>query len=113
MRVAATIEEAAMGGNDDWRQVAAVRAGSNGNVASRGGDWRGAMIMASNCYSCKEEVGQHWIRSLGDSSKGSGTSLETCREIAGRRPNDLPQEYQTLPDWRERLMAADSLNLGD
>ncbi|RWV86710.1 hypothetical protein GW17_00051362 [Ensete ventricosum] len=39
--------------------------------------------------------------SLGDSPKGSGSSLETCQEIVGRRPEDSPQEYRRLPDWRE------------
>ncbi|RZR84767.1 hypothetical protein BHM03_00011646 [Ensete ventricosum] len=39
--------------------------------------------------------------SLGDSPKGSGSSLGTCREIAERRPEDSPQEYVRLPDWRE------------
>ncbi|RWW46937.1 hypothetical protein BHE74_00047115 [Ensete ventricosum] len=38
---------------------------------------------------------------LGDSSKGSGSSLGTPREIAGRRPEDSPQERRRLPDWRE------------
>ncbi|RWW02271.1 hypothetical protein BHE74_00043524 [Ensete ventricosum] len=38
---------------------------------------------------------------LGDSSKGSGSSLGTHREIVGRRPEDSPQEYQRLLDWRE------------
>ncbi|RWW40676.1 hypothetical protein BHE74_00053887, partial [Ensete ventricosum] len=39
--------------------------------------------------------------SLGDSSKGSGSSLGTRREIAGRRPEDSPQECRRLSDWRE------------
>ncbi|RRT32234.1 hypothetical protein B296_00051595 [Ensete ventricosum] len=39
--------------------------------------------------------------SLGDSSKGSGSSLGTRREIAGRRPDDSPQEYRRLSDWRQ------------
>ncbi|RWW52845.1 hypothetical protein BHE74_00040703 [Ensete ventricosum] len=39
--------------------------------------------------------------SLGDSSKGSGSSLGARREITGRRSNDLPQEYRRLPDWRK------------
>ncbi|RWV85779.1 hypothetical protein GW17_00052405, partial [Ensete ventricosum] len=37
---------------------------------------------------------------LGDSSKGSGSSLGTSRKITGRRPEDSPQEYRRLPDWR-------------
>ncbi|RWV84006.1 hypothetical protein GW17_00054322 [Ensete ventricosum] len=39
--------------------------------------------------------------SLGDSPKGSGNSLGACREITGRRPDDLPQECRRLPDWRK------------
>ncbi|RRT47475.1 hypothetical protein B296_00044377 [Ensete ventricosum] len=39
--------------------------------------------------------------SLGDSTKGTGSSLGTRREIAGRRPEDSPQECQRLPNWRE------------
>ncbi|RWW53212.1 hypothetical protein BHE74_00040317 [Ensete ventricosum] len=39
--------------------------------------------------------------SLGDSPKGSGTSLGAHREITGRRSDDLPQEYRRLPDWRK------------
>ncbi|RZS14940.1 hypothetical protein BHM03_00046701 [Ensete ventricosum] len=37
---------------------------------------------------------------LGDSPKGSGSSLGTHREITGRRPEDLPQECQKLLDWQ-------------
>ncbi|RRT46506.1 hypothetical protein B296_00014378, partial [Ensete ventricosum] len=37
--------------------------------------------------------------SLGDSPKGSGSSLGTRREIAGRRPKDSPQECRRLSDW--------------
>ncbi|RZR98396.1 hypothetical protein BHM03_00027747 [Ensete ventricosum] len=44
--------------------------------------------------------------SLGDSPKGLGTSLGTRREIAGRRPEDSPEEYQRLPDWWECTTAA-------
>ncbi|RZR96388.1 hypothetical protein BHM03_00025396 [Ensete ventricosum] len=40
-------------------------------------------------------------RSLGDSPKGSGSSLGACREIIGRRLDDLPQECRRLPDWRK------------
>ncbi|RWW39597.1 hypothetical protein BHE74_00055062 [Ensete ventricosum] len=36
--------------------------------------------------------------SLGDSPKGSGSSLGTYREIAGRRPYDSSQECRRLPD---------------
>ncbi|RWV77225.1 hypothetical protein GW17_00061980 [Ensete ventricosum] len=36
-----------------------------------------------------------------DSPKGSGSLLGTRREIAGRRPEDSPQECRRLPDWRE------------
>ncbi|RWW69296.1 hypothetical protein BHE74_00023120 [Ensete ventricosum] len=39
--------------------------------------------------------------SLGDSPKGLGSSLGVCREIIGRRPDDLPQEWRRLPDWRK------------
>ncbi|RWV80911.1 hypothetical protein GW17_00057736 [Ensete ventricosum] len=39
--------------------------------------------------------------SLGDPSKGSGSSLGARREITGRRPDDLPQECRRLPDWRK------------
>ncbi|RWW38552.1 hypothetical protein BHE74_00056208 [Ensete ventricosum] len=39
--------------------------------------------------------------SLGDSPKGSRSSLGTRREIIGRRPEDSPQECQRLPDWRD------------
>ncbi|RWV95487.1 hypothetical protein BHE74_00011369 [Ensete ventricosum] len=39
--------------------------------------------------------------SLGDSPKGSGSSLGTRRKISRRRPKDLPQECRRLPDWRE------------
>ncbi|RWV86134.1 hypothetical protein GW17_00052005 [Ensete ventricosum] len=45
-------------------------------------------------------VGSH-RNSLEDSSKGSGSSLGTCREITGRRPEDSPQECRRLSDWRE------------
>ncbi|RWW84609.1 hypothetical protein BHE74_00006772 [Ensete ventricosum] len=38
---------------------------------------------------------------LGDSLKGSGSLLGTCREIAGRRPEDLLKECRRLPDWQE------------
>ncbi|RWW13566.1 hypothetical protein GW17_00022708 [Ensete ventricosum] len=30
--------------------------------------------------------------------------LGTCQEIVGRRPKDLLQECQRLPDWREGLV---------
>ncbi|RWW03039.1 hypothetical protein GW17_00033835 [Ensete ventricosum] len=36
-----------------------------------------------------------------DSPKGSRSSLGTRREIAGRRPEDLPQECRRQSDWRE------------
>ncbi|RZS24381.1 hypothetical protein BHM03_00057444 [Ensete ventricosum] len=36
--------------------------------------------------------------SLGDSPKGSESSLGVRREITGRRPDDLPQECRRLPD---------------
>ncbi|RRT59618.1 hypothetical protein B296_00028301, partial [Ensete ventricosum] len=39
--------------------------------------------------------------SLGDSPKGSGSSLGTHREIIEKRPKDLPQECRRLPDWQE------------
>ncbi|RZR73030.1 hypothetical protein BHM03_00019270 [Ensete ventricosum] len=39
--------------------------------------------------------------SLGDSPKGAGSSLGTCREITERRPEDSPQEYRKLPNWWE------------
>ncbi|RWW45591.1 hypothetical protein BHE74_00048561 [Ensete ventricosum] len=41
-----------------------MRADSNGDAASRGGDWRGVAIVASKGCGCREEVGQHWIRQL-------------------------------------------------
>ncbi|RRT50605.1 hypothetical protein B296_00020356 [Ensete ventricosum] len=37
--------------------------------------------------------------SLGDSPKGSRSSLGTRREIARRSPKDLPQECRRLLDW--------------
>ncbi|RRT39013.1 hypothetical protein B296_00052541 [Ensete ventricosum] len=40
------------------------KAGNNGDAASRGGDWRGATIVAGDGCDCGEEVGQHWIRQL-------------------------------------------------
>ncbi|RRT76443.1 hypothetical protein B296_00016435 [Ensete ventricosum] len=61
--------------------------------------------------------------SLGDSPKGSGSSLGTHREIARRRLEDSSQEYRLL-DWLDerrvyhchqafgRLMATDPLILG-
>ncbi|RRT48951.1 hypothetical protein B296_00014907 [Ensete ventricosum] len=39
--------------------------------------------------------------SLGDSLKGSGSSLGTRRKITGRRPDDLPQECQRSLDWQK------------
>ncbi|RRT32906.1 hypothetical protein B296_00049206 [Ensete ventricosum] len=36
--------------------------------------------------------------SLGDSPKGSGSSLGARREITGRRLDDLPQECRRLPN---------------
>ncbi|RWW04323.1 hypothetical protein GW17_00032457, partial [Ensete ventricosum] len=39
-------------------------------------------------------------RSLGDSSKGSGSSLGTRQEITRRRPEDSPPECRRLSDWR-------------
>ncbi|RWW58226.1 hypothetical protein BHE74_00034930 [Ensete ventricosum] len=45
-------------------------------------------------------VGSH-RSSLGDSLKGLRSSLGTRREIARRRPEDLPQEYRRPSDWRE------------
>ncbi|RWV92886.1 hypothetical protein GW17_00044696 [Ensete ventricosum] len=39
--------------------------------------------------------------SLGDSLKGSGSSLRARREITRRRPNDLSQECRRIPDWRK------------
>ncbi|RWW33204.1 hypothetical protein BHE74_00000726 [Ensete ventricosum] len=45
-------------------QVASVRVGSNSDAASRGGDWRGATIVAGDGCGYGEEVGQHWIRQL-------------------------------------------------
>ncbi|RWW13666.1 hypothetical protein BHE74_00047971 [Ensete ventricosum] len=52
--------------------------------------------------SSDDAVGSH-RRSLGDSLKGSGSSLGTCQEIAGRRPKDSPQEYWRLSNWWERV----------
>ncbi|RWV93988.1 hypothetical protein GW17_00043514, partial [Ensete ventricosum] len=46
-----------------------------------------------------DAVGSH-RRSLGDSPKGSRSSMGTRREIAGRRPQDSTQECRRLPDWR-------------
>ncbi|RWV79336.1 hypothetical protein GW17_00059546 [Ensete ventricosum] len=37
--------------------------------------------------------------SLGDSPKGSGSSLGARWEIIGRRLDDLAQECRRLPDW--------------
>ncbi|RWV92399.1 hypothetical protein GW17_00045229 [Ensete ventricosum] len=51
--------------------------------------------------------------SLGDSPKGSRSSLEIRREIAGRIPKDSLQECQRMPDWRERLTTTDPPRLGD
>ncbi|RWW71287.1 hypothetical protein BHE74_00020979 [Ensete ventricosum] len=34
---------------------------------------------------------------VGDSPKGSGSSLGARREITGRRPDDMPQECQRSP----------------
>ncbi|RWW13185.1 hypothetical protein GW17_00023116 [Ensete ventricosum] len=45
-------------------------------------------------------VGSH-RSSLGDSLKGSGSSLGTCREITEKRPEDSSQECRRLLDWRE------------
>ncbi|RZS14209.1 hypothetical protein BHM03_00045876 [Ensete ventricosum] len=53
-----------------------------------------------------DAVGSH-RSSLGDSSKGSGSSLGTRREITGRRPEDSPQECRRLPDWWEVLSMVD------
>ncbi|RWW30919.1 hypothetical protein GW17_00004484 [Ensete ventricosum] len=39
--------------------------------------------------------------SLGDSPKGSGSLLGTCREIVGRRPYDSSQKCWRTPDWLE------------
>ncbi|RWW87209.1 hypothetical protein BHE74_00003980 [Ensete ventricosum] len=39
--------------------------------------------------------------SLGDSTKGSGSSLGTHWEIARRRSKDSPQECRRLLDWRK------------
>ncbi|RRT56162.1 hypothetical protein B296_00001164 [Ensete ventricosum] len=41
-----------------------MRAGSNGDAASRGGDWRGATIVADDGCGCGEDVGQRWIWQL-------------------------------------------------
>ncbi|RRT61268.1 hypothetical protein B296_00010646 [Ensete ventricosum] len=45
-------------------------------------------------------VGSH-RSSLGDSLKGSGSSLGTCREITEKRPEDSSQECRRLLDLRE------------
>ncbi|RZS15075.1 hypothetical protein BHM03_00046855 [Ensete ventricosum] len=37
--------------------------------------------------------------SLGDSPKEPGSSLGMRREIAGRRPEDLPQDYRRLSEY--------------
>ncbi|RWW20037.1 hypothetical protein GW17_00015872 [Ensete ventricosum] len=39
--------------------------------------------------------------SLGDLPKRSRSLLGSCREITGRRPDDLSQECWRLPDWRK------------
>ncbi|RRT35952.1 hypothetical protein B296_00045665 [Ensete ventricosum] len=39
--------------------------------------------------------------SLGDSSKGSGSSLGTHREITRKRPKDSLQECRRVTDWRD------------
>ncbi|RZS09394.1 hypothetical protein BHM03_00040470 [Ensete ventricosum] len=41
------------------------------------------------------------VSSLGNSLKGSGSSLGTRREIIERRPKDSSQECGRLSDWRE------------
>ncbi|RZR73585.1 hypothetical protein BHM03_00025936 [Ensete ventricosum] len=41
-----------------------MRAVSNGDAASRGGDWRGAAIVADDGCGCGEDVGQRWIWQL-------------------------------------------------
>ncbi|RRT51067.1 hypothetical protein B296_00047802 [Ensete ventricosum] len=55
-RVAAARKEAKTGGSGDWRQVAAVRVSSNGDAASRGGDWRGAVIVAGDGCGCGKRL---------------------------------------------------------
>ncbi|RZR90277.1 hypothetical protein BHM03_00018130 [Ensete ventricosum] len=47
---------------------------------------------------CSEDLAES---SLGDSPKGSGSSLGTCQEIAERKQKDSSKEYRRLPDWRE------------
>ncbi|RZS29255.1 hypothetical protein BHM03_00062978 [Ensete ventricosum] len=49
---------------------------------------------------CQKKTKTH-RKIIGDSSKGSGSSLGARREINGRRPDDLPQECRRLPDWRK------------
>ncbi|RRT41774.1 hypothetical protein B296_00024957 [Ensete ventricosum] len=41
--------------------------------------------------------------SLGDSSKESGSSLEREGRSPERRPEDLPQDYQRLPEYARNL----------
>ncbi|RRT73084.1 hypothetical protein B296_00017727 [Ensete ventricosum] len=46
----------------------------------------------------------HWDlvgSSLGDSPKGSGSSLGARQKITRRRPDNLPQECWRLPDWQK------------
>ncbi|RWW03340.1 hypothetical protein GW17_00033507 [Ensete ventricosum] len=49
----------------------------------------------------RAEFGRYGGISLEDSSKGSGSSLGTCQEITGRRPEDLPQVCRRLQDWQK------------
>ncbi|RZS05497.1 hypothetical protein BHM03_00036032 [Ensete ventricosum] len=46
-------------------------------------------------------IGPGYKRCNGISPKGLGSSLGTRWEIAGRTPEDSPQECRTLPDRRE------------
>ncbi|RRT34998.1 hypothetical protein B296_00031741 [Ensete ventricosum] len=47
-------------------------------------------------------IGPGYKRCNGISPKGLGSSLGTRWEIAGRTPEDSPQECRTLPDRREQ-----------
>ncbi|RRT61870.1 hypothetical protein B296_00014587 [Ensete ventricosum] len=76
-----------MGGSGDWREVAAVRA------ASRGGDWRGAVIVAGDGCGCGEEVGQRWIRQLAVVVEMRGK--EGTAESKGRRGCSGSKEAST------------------
>ncbi|RZS10840.1 hypothetical protein BHM03_00042131 [Ensete ventricosum] len=85
-------------GSGDWRQVATVRAGSNGDTASRGGDWRGAAIqLAATMVEMQGKEGT--VENKGRSGcSGSDNSSGSKEAVTGKKGEE--------ERWKRRLGSA-------